>query len=149
MPRARPKPGRGKRFVLDCSVAIAWFFADEADPYVDSVAKSLKEATAVVPALFHLEIANILLVGERRKRSNRAQTESFLTRLAALPLVIDGQTATRAWSDTIALARSNGLSAYDATYLEVAIRESLPIATVHRTVSSASYRTIPTASASG
>ena len=130
MPRARPKPRRGKRFVLDCSVAIAWFFADETDPYADSVAKSLKETTAVVPGLFHLEIANILLVGERRKRSNRAQAESFLTRLAALPLVVDGQTATRAWSDTIALARSNGLSTCDAAYLEVAIRESLPIATL-------------------
>jgi predicted nucleic acid-binding protein len=130
MPRARPKPRRGKRFVLDCSVALAWFFADEADPYADSVAKSFKDATAIVPGLFHLEIANILLVGERRKRNNRAQADSFLTRLAALPLVVDGQTASRAWSDTIALARTCGLSTYDAAYLEVAVRETLPIATL-------------------
>jgi predicted nucleic acid-binding protein len=129
MPRARPRPGRSKRFVLDCSMTLAWFFADEADPYADSVAKSLKDATAVVPDLFHLEVANTLLVGERRKRNSRAQGASFLTRLAALPIVVDGQTATRAWTDTIALARTCGLSTYDAAYLEIAVRETLPIAT--------------------
>lgn len=130
MPRARPRPSRGKRFVLDCSITLAWFFADEADPYADTVAKSLKDATAVVPDLFHLEIANTLLVGERRKRNNRAQADSFLTRLAALPIVVDGQTATRAWTDTIGLARTCNLSTYDAAYLEVAVRETLPIATL-------------------
>jgi predicted nucleic acid-binding protein len=51
-------------------------------------------------------------------------------RLAALPLQVDGQTASRAWSDTIALARTHGLSTYDAAYLELAVRESLPIATL-------------------
>jgi predicted nucleic acid-binding protein len=130
MPRSRPKPARKKRFVLDCSVALAWYFADEADPYADAVAKSLKDATAIVPALFHLEIANILIVGERRKRGTEAQANTFLMRLAALPLHLDGQTASRAWSDTIALARTHGLSIYDAAYLELAVRELLPIATL-------------------
>jgi predicted nucleic acid-binding protein len=109
---------------------MAWFFADEANSYADSVAKSLKDAIAVVPGLFHLEIANILLVGERRKRNNRAQADSFVTRLAALPVIVDGQTASRACTDTIALARTYGLSTYDAAYLEVAVRETLPIATL-------------------
>jgi hypothetical protein len=78
------------------AVAMAWFFGDEADANADSVAKSLKDAIAVVPGLLHLEIANILLVGARRKRKNRAQADSFLTRLAALPNVVDGRTASRA-----------------------------------------------------
>ena len=130
MPRARPRPGRGKRFVLDGAITLAWFFADEADPYADAVARSLKGATAVVPDLFHLEIANTLLVGERRKRNSRAQADSFLRRLAALPILVEGQTARRAWADTIGLARTCGLSTYDAAYLEVAVRETLPIATL-------------------
>lgn len=118
------------RFVLDCSVVLAWYFADESDPFADAVAASLTGATAVVPSLFHLEIANILVVGERRKRSTEAQAAAFLSQLAALPVVVDGQTGVRAWSDTMALARAHGLSAYDAAYLELAVREALPIATL-------------------
>jgi predicted nucleic acid-binding protein len=118
------------RFVLDCSVVLAWYFADESDPFADAVATSLARGTAVVPSLFHLEIANILVVGERRKRSTEAQAATFLSQLAALPIVVDGQTEAHAWSDTIALARAHGLSAYDAAYLELAIREALPIATL-------------------
>ncbi|MBO0699111.1 MAG: type II toxin-antitoxin system VapC family toxin, partial [Zavarzinella sp.] len=106
------------RFVLDCSVALAWYFADESDAFADAVAASLTGATAVVPSLFHLEIANILVVGERRNRSTESQAAAFLTRLAALPIVVDDQTGTRAWSDTLSLARGHGLSAYDAAYQE-------------------------------
>src|SRR3954447_3585719 len=118
------------RFVLDGSVVLAWYFADESDPFADAVAASLAGATAVVPSLFHLEIANILVVGERRKRSTEAQATAFLASLVALPIVVDDQTGTRAWSNTIALARAHGLSAYDAAYLELAVRESIPIATL-------------------
>jgi len=119
-----------QRFVLDCSVVLAWYFADESDSSADAVAASLTGATAVVPSLFHLEIANILVVGERRKRSTAAQATVFLAGLAALPILVDEQTEARAWSDTMALARAHGLSAYDAAYLELAVRESLPIATL-------------------
>src|SRR5262245_53500218 len=100
MPRSRPRPVRAKRFVLDCSIVFAWYFADESDPYAYLVAKTLKDATAVVPGHFHLEIANTLVVGERRQRSTRGQANAFLTRLAALPVVVDSETVTRAWSDT-------------------------------------------------
>jgi predicted nucleic acid-binding protein len=118
------------RFVLDCSVVLAWYFADESDPFADAVAASLSGAAAVVPSLFHLEIANILVVGERRKRSTEAQATAFLVRLVALPILVDDQTGARAWSDTMALSRAHGLSAYAAAYLELAIREVLPIATL-------------------
>lgn len=129
MPRPR-KPAATKPFVLDCSIALAWFFADESDAYADAVANSLAKNRVVVPSLFHLEIANILVVGERRKRCTEAQASVFLARLAALPITVDGQTVARAWSDTIALARSHNLSAYDATYLELTVRESLSLASL-------------------
>jgi predicted nucleic acid-binding protein len=72
----------------------------------------------------------ILVVGERRKRSTEAQATAFLVRLAGLPIIVDDQTVARAWSDIIALARSHDLSTYDASYLELAGRESLPLATL-------------------
>jgi predicted nucleic acid-binding protein len=130
MARRRVKGASKLRFVLDCSVALAWYFADEKTAYTDLIAGALALATAKVPSLFHLELANILLVGERRKRSTEAQAAAFLARMARLPIIVDDQTATRAWSDTIGLARSHGLSTYDAAYLELAVRESLPLATL-------------------
>ena len=130
MARTRVKPVLNTHFVLDCSIVLAWYFIDESDPYADAVAAALPGASALVPSLFHLELANTLIVGERRKRSTEAQATAFLARLAGLPIIVDGQTVTRAWSETIALARSHGLSAYDAAYLELAARESLPLATL-------------------
>ena len=56
------------RFVLDCSVAMAWCFGDEADAYSDRVLEELEQGTALVPCLWSLEVANVLLVAERRGR---------------------------------------------------------------------------------
>lgn len=127
-----PSPAKSPppRFVLDCSVVLAWYFADESDPYADAVVAALTKSTPVVPTLFHLEIANILVVGERRKRSTEAQATAFLARLAALPIAVDGQTMGRAWLETITLARARGLSTYDAAFLELAMREAIPLATL-------------------
>jgi predicted nucleic acid-binding protein len=137
MAKTRTQPMAVKRFVLDCSVALAWYFADEADPYADAVAAALAGATIVVPALFHLEIANILVAGERRKRSTEAEASAFLGRLASLRIEVDGQTIGRAWPDIIAIARAHGLSTYDAAYLELAARETLPLATLDAQLQSA------------
>lgn len=130
MARSRAKPASRPRFVLDCSIALAWYFADEKDRYADAVAAALPGTAALVPSLFHLELGNILVVGERRKRSTEAQATAFLARLAGLPIVVDGQTVARAWSDILALARTHRLSAYDAAYLELAVREGIPLATL-------------------
>lgn len=130
MARSRSKPAEGVRFVLDCSVVLAWFFADEKDRYADAVAAALPGAIALVPALFHLELGNILVVGERRKRSTEAQATAFLARLAGLPIAVDGQTVARAWSGILALARTHRLSTYNAAYLELAVREGIPLATL-------------------
>lgn len=117
-------------FVLDCSVAVAWFFEDEADAYAESVEDAMASAAAVVPSLWRLEVANALLVGERRRRATEAKVTQFLTLLNSLPITPDDETTARAWSDTLHLARAHDLSAYDAAYLELALRRGLPVATL-------------------
>ncbi|MBV8314323.1 MAG: type II toxin-antitoxin system VapC family toxin [Planctomycetaceae bacterium] len=123
-------PAPPDRFVLDGSVTLAWLFHDEADPYADAIVAKLPALEMLVPCLWHLEIANVLLVGERRGRSSQADTTSWLSYLSGLPIVVDGATEARAWTDTLNLARQLGLTAYDAAYLELALREGVPLATL-------------------
>jgi predicted nucleic acid-binding protein len=115
--------------VVDSSVALAWCFSDEQDAYSQSVLDALASMPAVVPELWHLEVANTLLVGERRKRSTQADTVQWMRFLAELPITVDEETKTHAFGDTANLARSQNLSAYDASYLELAMRRGLPLAT--------------------
>src|SRR3982751_6806584 len=122
--------GVAERLVLDGSLTLAWYFADEADPYADAVARGLPTREAVVPSLWRLEIANALVVGEWRKRSTQAQAAAFVARLELLPIVVDDETDARAWGETIRLARAHQLSAYDAAYLELAMRRGLPLASL-------------------
>lgn len=129
--------GVTERLILDTSLTLAWYFADEANPYADAVAQALAAAEAIVPSLWPLEIANALVMGERRKRSTEAQASTFLARLGALPIVIDDETDARAWSDTISLARAHNLSAYDAAYLELAMRRGLPLASLDKKLKAA------------
>jgi predicted nucleic acid-binding protein len=126
-----------KSFVLDCSVVFSWYFADELNEYADAVAASLANAEALVPSHWSLEVANVLLTGERRKRSSEVQASIFIATLAALPIKPDSQTATQAMSTIIGLARNHNLSSYDAAYLELAVRHSLPLATLDKVLSSA------------
>ncbi|MFN5757649.1 MAG: type II toxin-antitoxin system VapC family toxin [Planctomycetia bacterium] len=116
--------------MLDCSLAVAWFFEDEISRYAQAVEDSLPTAAAVVPSLWPLEVANALLMGERRKRATEAKVTAFLNLLAALPISVDDDTAGRAWQSSLHLARSHRLSVYDAAYLELAIRQRLPLATL-------------------
>lgn len=122
----RPPEG----LVIDSSVAIAWCFLDEQDEYSQSVLDALATTPAFVPDLWHLEIANTLLVGERRKRSTQADTVAWMKFLAELPITVDEETKTHAFRDTLNLARSLNLSAYAAAYLELAMRRGLPLATL-------------------
>lgn len=124
--RTRPK----EEFVLDSSMAVAWSFEDETNDYADHVQGQLATKRAVVPLLWPLEVANALLVGERRKRSTEADTARWTAMLAGLQIRVDEQTNSSAWTTTLALARRHKLSAYDAAYLELAIRRGLPLATL-------------------
>jgi predicted nucleic acid-binding protein len=123
-------PHVSDRFVLDGSVTLAWLFQDEKDPYADAIIARLPHLEMVVPRLWRLEVANVLLVGERRRRCSQADTTQWLSYLAGLPITVDPGTESRAWSDTINLARQHQLSEYDAAYLELALREGIPLATL-------------------
>jgi predicted nucleic acid-binding protein len=117
-------------FVLDNSVTMVWGFDDEADPYAEDLLDLMPAARAYVPTLWPLEVANALLVGERRRRITPADASMFLSLLRTFPITVDDETTTRAWSETLNLARSQALSVYDAAYLELAMRRGLPIATL-------------------
>jgi predicted nucleic acid-binding protein len=126
-----------KGFVIDSSVTIAWCFPDELDDYSQSVLDALATQAAIVPDLWHLEVANTLLVGERRKRSTQANTVQWMTFLASLPISVDDHTHFHAFGDITTLGRSHNLSAYDAAYLELAMRRGLPLATLDDKLKSA------------
>jgi len=109
---------------------MVWAFEDEIDPFAEAVADCLPESRAVVPMLWRLEVGNALLVGKRRKRISEAKVTQFLGLLEAFPIEVDDQTVTKAWSESLNLARSHNLSVYDACYLELALRRGLPIASL-------------------
>jgi len=115
-------------FVLDGSVTMVWGFEDEADEYAEAILERMPDLQAHVPSLWPLEVANALLVGERRRRITSAETARFLAILGAFPITVDDQTVAHAWTDTMHLARAHNLSSYDAAYLELAIRLGLPLA---------------------
>lgn len=130
MAKAKRKRTPVESFILDCSVVLAWFFSDESSEYADAVAAGIVHASAVAPALWALEVANTLIVGERRGRCTADQSAAFLARLARLPITLEAETFASAWSGSISIARGHRISAYDATYLELALRRGLPLATL-------------------
>ncbi len=119
-------------FVLDASVTLAWFFEDEVSAYTGAVLESLRRHQAQVPGIWPLEIANVLLVGERRGRCSEARSSRFLSLLSALPIRLTGAVDISISADLLSLARGHDLSAYDADYLRLAIDSGIPIATQDR-----------------
>ena len=117
-------------FVLDCSVTIAWLFEDEATPAVDALQDRLKDGHALVPGLWRLEVGNVLAQAERRKRLTPAQTAAHLDLLDRLPVTTDTETDGRAFREILSLARTEGLTTYDAAYLELAARRGVALATL-------------------
>ncbi|MEM1170361.1 MAG: type II toxin-antitoxin system VapC family toxin [Cyanobacteria bacterium P01_H01_bin.35] len=128
------------QFVLDCSVAISWCLVDESDDYADAVLALMPNAEAFVPGIFVLEIANTLLVAERRNRMNRQQTETAIDLLESLLIQVDEFTANQALGSTLQFGREQELAAYDAAYLELATRLALPLATLDVRLAEAATR---------
>jgi len=122
--------GVAKGIVIDASVALAWCFPDEASDYADDVLVALDGRTAMVPAIWPVEVANALLVGERRKRIRQPEVRRFLDLLKGLSILEDGQPFADTVSNILPLAREHDLSAYDAAYLDVAVRHGAPLATL-------------------
>ena len=116
-------------FVIDASVALAWCFDDEATESSRALLDRFENEQAAVPSLWHLELANALALGERNRRITPARTSEFVALIVGLPIVVDEQTPNRALSAVLELARSERLSAYDASYLELAMRRGIPLAT--------------------
>lgn len=90
------------------------------------------DVDATVPNLWHLEAANVLVTAERRGELETGDVERFIAQLESLPIQVDPMTAHQAFSRTLSLSKAYKLSSYDAAYLELAIREGLPIATLDK-----------------
>jgi predicted nucleic acid-binding protein len=114
--------------VLDASVALAWCFDNEATAGTDRVLERLATGTASVPAIWHVEVANVLTVSERRRRLTPARTTEFIALLETLAIEVDEETPFRAFGRVLDVARTEGLTAYDASYLELAMRLGVPLA---------------------
>jgi len=124
-------------FVLDNSVALAWCFEDEQTPPIMALLDRVVETGAMAPLLWPLEALNGLLVAERRRRLDAAKRAELARLLRALPITLDDETADKSWGDTLRLADAFRLSVYDATYLELAQRRRLPLASMDRALCSA------------
>ena len=114
-------------FVPDASIPACWALLDEEDPRADTAFARIKSDEAVVPSLWWFEIRNILVVNERRKRITESDTGVFLRDLAGLRVRVDREPEE---SVVRRFARTHGLSVYDASYLELAVREAIPLATL-------------------
>ncbi len=114
-------------FVLDASMTMSWCFADESSPSTQGVLRQIKETYVEVPAVWPLEIANVLAMGERRRRLTRVMADESLQLISRLDIRVQGPQPSHL---LLALARRYSLSAYDATYLELSQRRNLAIATL-------------------
>ncbi|ENO88408.1 type II toxin-antitoxin system VapC family toxin [Thauera linaloolentis] len=120
-------------FVLDNLVAMCWLLADgkPADvAYAETVLDALQERQALVPSLWALEAGNVIARGEAKGLLTEARSQEFVALLGRLNIAMDTATAAHALGDPLHLARRYKLSAYDAAYLELALRTGSPLATL-------------------
>ena len=130
-------------FVLDNSVAMRWLLESgkvSDQTYAEKVLKSLSSKDVLVPNLWHLEATNVLLGAERRAEISLGEIEGFISQLENLPIQVDSLTAHQSFSRILALGRAYHLSSYDAAYLELAIREGIPLATLDRNLMKAAKK---------
>jgi predicted nucleic acid-binding protein len=126
--------------VIDASVALAWCFKDEATPATDALVPMVRRDGATVPVHWLLEVTNALLVAERRGRIMRNDVATHLRTIAALGVQVDLETDRHVGHDILALARADGLSIYDAAYLELAQRMAVPLATLDKDLAKAARK---------
>jgi len=117
-------------FVLDCSVAMAWLFKDEATPKTADLLNRLATETALVPAWWFVEITNVLALAERKGRITPAQSGAFIADIGKLDIELDDEAPGRAFTHLLSLCRTHRLTSYDAMYLDLAVRRQLPLATL-------------------
>ena len=117
-------------FVVDCSVAMAWLFHDEATPKTAALLNRLATETVLVPGWWFIEITNVLAMTERRGRITTTQSDAFIADLGKLGIERDDEAPDRAFTHLLALCRTHRLTSYDAVYLDLAVRRNLPLATL-------------------
>jgi predicted nucleic acid-binding protein len=119
---------------------MTWCFEDEKSSYADRVLSRLSKAGATVPSVWPLEVVNVLLVAERNHRLSESDSVRFLELLRCLPIFIEQEPPARILGEVMALARRYRLSSYDASYLDLAMREGVPIATLDKKLRQAAKR---------
>jgi predicted nucleic acid-binding protein len=117
-------------FVVDCSIAMAWLFNDEATPKTGALLNRLTTETALVPAWWFIEVTNVLAMAERKGRITPAQSDAFVADIDKLGIERDDEAPDRAFTHILALCRTHRLTSYDAIYLDLAVRCNLPLATL-------------------
>jgi predicted nucleic acid-binding protein len=130
-----------KRFVLDASVALCWFFEGQKTAYTEAVFECLaKGDEALVPVVWPLEVVNSLVVAARQKTITATQLETFVRDLKDLPVEVDLEGIGRAYTSVLRISRQHQLSSYDAAYLDLALVEGLPLATLDKNLHAAAKR---------
>jgi predicted nucleic acid-binding protein len=117
-------------FVLDASMTVACYFEDERSELTERVLGRLMDSQAFVPVIWRLEVANSLRTALRRNRIDRAYRAAIFDSLSALPILVDPDTADLAWTSTLDLSDRYNLTIYDAAYLELALRMTVPLASL-------------------
>lgn len=124
-------------FVADASIALAWYFKNDATERTKDLREKLQSEELYVPSHWPLEVTNALLAARRRGRVTASELRALLADLRALPSEVDPLTDQMAWSATIDLAETHNLTTYDAAYLELAMRKSVSIATLDKALAAA------------
>lgn len=117
-------------FIVDSSVALTWCFDDEKTPVTDALLFRLTREGGYAPSLWPLEVLNVLLISQRRGRISWDERRERISLLRSLPVILDKKTIALTWTTTNLLAERYKLTLYDATYLELAQRLGLPLATL-------------------
>lgn len=133
------------RFVLDNSVCMRWLFGDgnpESRRYASRVLAHFDrvETQALVPSVWLLEVANVIARAEARGYLLESRSAEFLGALRDMAIEVDSAASERVWGDTLGLARRHSLTAYDSSYLELALRNGLPLATLDESLRAAAER---------
>ena len=121
-------PAGAPAFIVDASISAAWFLPDEATKQTEAMLHATATHEVWVPALWLLEVGNLLLSAQRRTRRTADKRRELAAAATALRIKVDREpVAIRALDD---IAARHGLTAYDAAYLELALRRGLPLGTL-------------------
>jgi predicted nucleic acid-binding protein len=117
-------------FVLDCSMAAAWCFLEEATDATVKLLKRMEHEAALIPAWWYIELTNVLALAERKGRIDAQQVSEFIQLVEGFQLEVDAESHTRASSHLLPLCRSDELTSYDAVYLDLTLRRQLSLASL-------------------